>query len=92
MIFKKASIVTKIVVVALLVYGIITIFSLVEKIGDVQAQKELLKTEAQELEIHNAELRYFVENSTDDDVIAAVARDELGLIKFDEKVFYDSEN
>lgn len=89
---KKAGIITKLVVIALLVYGLITLVVLVGKISDVNAEQDLLRQEAQELEIRNAELDYAIEHSTDDDVISDIARDELGLVEPDEQVFYDSDN
>ena len=89
---KKAGIITKIVVIALLIYGLVTLVVLSGKIGDIKAEQNLLRQEAQELEIRNAELDYAIEHSTDDDVISDIARDELGLVQPDEQVFYDSDN
>ena len=40
---KKASIITKIVVIALLVYGLVTLAVLMGKINDVNAEKDLLR-------------------------------------------------
>ena len=89
---KKAGIITKIVVIALLVYGLVTLVVLAGKIDDVKAEQALLSQEAQELEVQNAEMDYAIEHSTDDDVISDIARDELGLVDPDDKVFYDSDN
>lgn len=89
---KKAGIITKIVVIALLVYGLIMLAVLVGKIGEVRAEQDLLRQEAQALEIRNAELDYAIEHSTDDAVISDIARDELGLVESDEQVFYDSDD
>lgn len=89
---KKASIITKIIVIVLLAYGLITLTVLAGKIGDVQAEQDLLRQQAQDLEIHNAQLEYSIEHSTEDDVIADIAKDELGLVGSDEQVFYDSDN
>ena len=89
---KKAGIITKTVIIALLVYGLVTLAVLVGKIDDVRAEQDILRSEAQELEIRNAELDYAIEHSTDDEVISDIARDELGLVESDEKVFYDSDN
>ena len=89
---KKAGIITKIVVIALLVYGFVTLVVLMGKIDDVKAEQDLLRQEAQDLEIRNAELDYAIEHSTDDEVISDIARDELGLVDPEDKVFYDSDN
>ena len=89
---KKAGIITKIVILVLVVYAVVTIVSLQGKASAVRAEQDALRQEIAELEINNAELGYAIENKDNDDVIAGIARDELGLIGPDEKVFYDSSN
>ena len=89
---KKAGIITKIVILVLVVYAVVTIVSLQRKTSAVRAEQDALRQEIAELEINNAELEYAIENKDNDDVIAGIARDELGLIGPDEKVFYDSSN
>lgn len=89
---KKAGIITKIVILVLVVYAVVTIVSLQGKASAVRAEQDALRQEIAELEINNAELEYAIENKDNDDVIAGIARDELGLIGPDEKVFYDSSN
>ena len=89
---KKAGIITKIVILVLVVYAVVTIVSLQGKTSAVRAEQDALRQEIAELEINNAELEYAIENKDNDDVIAGIARDELGLIGPDEKVFYDSSN
>lgn len=89
---KKAGIITKIVILILFVYAAVTLVSLMGKTAQQNAESEALRQQAAELEIHNAELEYAVDNSTDDDVIADIAHKELGLVGSDEKVFYDSNN
>ena len=42
---KKAGIITKIVIIALLVYGLVTLAVLMGKINDVNAEKDLLRQE-----------------------------------------------
>ena len=89
---KKAGIITKIVILVLVVYAVVTSVSLQGKTSAVRAEQDALRQEIAELEINNAELEYAIENKDNDDVIAGIARDELGLIGPDEKVFYDSSN
>ena len=89
---KKAGIITKIVVLVLIIYAVVTLITLMGKISEVHAERDAFRQQAADIEIHNAELEYAVSNSTDDDVISDIARDELGLVGPDEKVFYDSNN
>lgn len=89
---KKAGIITKLVILVIIIYTVVSLVSIMGKTLDVLSERDALRKKAAELEIHNAELEYAVNNSTDDDVIADIARDELGLVGSDEKVFYDSNN
>mgnify|MGYP005814097693 CR=1 FL=1 len=89
---EKASIITKIIVFALVIFAAVTIVSMKAKTNDKYAENDALKQQINDMEVQNAELQYKVENSDDDDVLADVARDELGLVGPGEKVFYDSDN
>ena len=89
---KKASIITKISVFALVIFAGVTIVSIKSKTNDKTAENDALQQQINDMEVQNAELQYKVENSDDDDVLADVARDELGYVGPGEKVFYDSDN
>ena len=89
---KKASIITKIIVFALVIFACVTIVSIKSKTNDKTAENDALQQQINDMEVQNAELQYKVENSDDDDVLADVARDELGYVGPGEKVFYDSDN
>lgn len=87
----KASVISKIVIILLLLYASFTILRLRVKISDLQAEADALRQKQEELIIQNSELEYKLEHSNDDDVIADIAKDELGLIGANEKVYYDSD-
>ena len=89
---KKASIITKIIVFALVIFAGVTIVSIKSKTNDKTTENDALQQQINDMEVQNAELQYKVENSDDDDVLADVARDELGYVGPGEKVFYDSDN
>ena len=89
---KKASIITKIIVFALVIFAGVTIVSIKSKTNDKTAENDALQQQINDMEVQNADLQYKVENSDDDDVLADVARDELGYVGPGEKVFYDSDN
>ncbi len=89
---KRAGIITKIVIFALIVYASVTLINLRTQIDDARSQQQALKQQVEEIETSNAELKYEIEHSDDEDTIADVARDDLGLVAPGEKVFYDTGN
>lgn len=84
---KKASLITKLVVLALLIYLATTLLNLRGQINAARADQSGLSQQVAEQSGKNAELSDAIENSDDPDRIAAVARDKLGLVKPGEKVF-----
>lgn len=84
---KKASLITKLVVLALLIYLATTLLNLRGQINTARAEQSDLNRQVTEQSEKNAELSDAIENSDDPDRIAAVARDKLGLIKPGEKIF-----
>lgn len=89
---KKAGILTKIVVVALILYASVTLINLRTQIDDAKVEKESLQEQVEEKTASNAELQYAIDHSDDDDTIAEYAKDKLGLVMPGEQIFYDSDN
>lgn len=89
---KRAGIITKIVIFALIVYASVTLINLRAQIDAARSDQEALKAQVAEKESSNAELKYEIEHSDDNDTIADVARDNLNLVAPGEKVFYDTGN
>jgi len=89
---KRAGIITKIVIFALVVYASVTLINLRAQIDAARVQQLALKEQVTEKETSTAELQYEIEHSEDEDVIANVARDDLNLVKPGEKVFIDTGN
>ena len=87
---KRAGFFTKIVIVILLIYASVTLINLCAKIADARQTHEELAQQVAEVEVENDELRYAIENSDQDSVIADIARDKLGLVLDGEKVYYGS--
>ena len=85
----RSKLITKIIVFALIVYAGIALISLRGRIET--ARDELYETRKRvaEMEISNAELEYQIDNYGDPDVIAGIARENLGLVLPGEIVFYD---
>lgn len=90
--FKKAGIITKIVIVALLVYAAVSLVTVRSRTAALNAQTEQLQQQVTDMTQSNAELEYKIDHSEDADTIEEIARDKLGLVKPGEKIFYDMSN
>ena len=89
---KRASIFTKLVVAALMVYAVVTLIGLQERIDAGEVQNAMLAQQIEETEISNAALEYSIQNSESSDTLEDIARSKLGLVYPGEKVFYDMGN
>ena len=88
--FKKASIFTKLVIAALMVYAVISLVMVHRQTRQLQDRAATLQQQVSEMTQSNAELQYLIDHSEDDDMIESVAREKLGLVKPGEKIFYDT--
>lgn len=88
--FKKASIFTKLVIAALMVYAVISLFMVHRQTQQLQDRAATLQQQVSEMTQSNTELQYQIDHSEDDDMIESVAREKLGLVKPGEKIFYDT--
>ena len=88
--FPRSKMITKIIVFALIVYAGISLITLRGRIESAKEDLDDKRRQVLEIEISNAELEYEIENYNDPDVIAGIARSNLGLVLPGEIVFYDS--
>lgn len=86
---KKAGLLTKIVVLALLIYMSITLLDLRSQIRTAEAERDARQQAVNEQLQTNAALSGMLEQSDDPSALEDIARDRLGLVKPGEKVFYD---
>lgn len=89
---KRAGIITRLIIFALIVYASVTLINLRAQIDAARAGQETLKAMVAEKETSNAELQYKIDHSDDQETIADVARDDLNLVAPGEKVFVDAGN
>lgn len=78
---KKAGLVTKLVVLALLIGLSITLLDMRTQLQDAQAQKTALENQVQIQTQVNADLRDAVQNKDDPQRQEDIARNALGLVK-----------
>lgn len=91
MTFKRAGFLTKLVVLALLIYMAITLLELRGNIQSVQAQRDELAWQVTNQKLENQKLADAIENSDDPEMLEQVARDR-GYVEKDEVVFIDVAN
>ena len=91
MTFKRAGFLTKLVVLALLIYMAITLLNLRGKISGVQAQRDSLAWQVTNQRLENQKLADAIANSDDPEMLEQVARDR-GYVEKDEIVFIDVAN
>lgn len=84
---KKAGLLTKVVVLALLAATAIGLLNVRNQILQAQAEKEALERQVAQQAQTNADLADAVENSGDPDRQEDIARSKLGLVSPGEKVF-----
>ena len=89
--FKRAGFLTKIVVLALLIYMATALLNLRTQLQTHLEQKETLSFQVEQLAQENTRLADAIENKDDPDVLEAVARDK-GFVKAGEKLFVDVAN
>jgi cell division protein FtsL len=86
---KRAGIITKVVILALAVYAVISLISLNAQVTEARKVRDETQAEVERLAQSNAELEYEINHSDDPETIEDIARDKLGLVMPGEKIFYD---
>ena len=91
MTFKRAGFLTKIVVLALLIYMAISLLDLRKKIQDVQLLRDDLSRQVTDQRLENKKLADAIANSDDPEMLERVARDR-GYVEQRETLFIDVAN
>ncbi len=89
---KRAGIITKVILLAIVLYAAVRLAMVHSQTQDLQRQIEQLEQQSQTLTEENAALEYQIAHSDDDETKEEIARDKLGLVKPGEKIFYDTSN
>ena len=88
--FTKPAIGIVILILVLMILGAVTLVRAKTQLRDLQAQTETLRREVTQTVEENAALNYKIEPSDDPEMLEQAAREELGLVKPGDKVFYDT--
>ena len=89
--FKQAGFLTKIVVLALLIYMVTSLMDLRGQIQATQSQRDTLAQQVADQRLENQELADAIEHSDDPEMLERVAR-EKGYVKQNEVLFFDVAN
>ncbi len=90
--FQKASLVTKLLVLILVVYATVTLVRLQDQLTAKEAEEAALSQELEAIGQENQRLEQAIDQLDTDEGIAAVARKKLGMIQRNQIVFYDVGN
>ena len=88
--FRSAGWLTALVIAGLMAYGCITLMNMKSKVADAAKTEAQLQTQVDTILETNASLKYAIDNQDDPDTIEDIARDKLGLVMPDERIFYDA--
>ena len=90
--FKRASLLTKLLILVLVVYATVTLVSLQNQVAEKNAEAEALESSIAATEQENQRLQQAVDALGTDEGVEEVARRKLGLVAEGEIVFYDVGN
>lgn len=89
---RKSSLITKLVILALMVYAVATIMTLQPQINALNAEREKLSAKVADVEQENLELQEDIAAMDTDEAVIEIARERLNLVEDGEMVFIDSGN
>jgi cell division protein FtsL len=84
----KSSLWTKILIFVLILGLGSQLYRLSNEIRSAQADQALLTAQVEQLRQENTSLAQDIENGDNEELLEKIAREELGLVKPDEKIFY----
>lgn len=87
--FKKAGLLTKLLILVMVIYAAYNIATVQVNIADARRNLDTLTQEVEDAQQVNARLNYEIEHKDDPETIEQIARAKLGLVKPGEKIFYD---
>lgn len=87
---RKSSLITKLVLLAILLYAVATVAALQPKLEQLKQQRSTLRDEIAELEDANAQLQEDSSALGTDDSVRKLARERLNLLEDGDRIFIDS--
>ena len=87
---RRFSLITKLILLAVMAYAVVTIVSLQPKINTLRAENEALSDEILALEQDNAALQEDIEALGSDDSVMKIARERLNYVLDGEIIYINS--
>ena len=85
---KKVGLLGRILLILILAYMVYALISVRQEISAARAEVELLTEQLAEQEQYNTELSNAIENRDNPDFVEDIAREKLGLVSPNDRVFY----
>ena len=89
---RKSSLITKLLILALMIYAAATIMTLQPQISELNAKKDALSAQVADAQQANLELQEDIAAMDNDEAVIEIARERLNLVEDGEMVFIDSGN
>ena len=86
----KSSLITKLVILAVMVYAIVTIVTLQPKISALKEDRTALDADVAALQQANLELQEDIDALGTDEAVIEIARERLNLVSDGEVIYIDS--
>ncbi len=87
---RKSSLITKLILLTLMVFAIVTIVRIRPQITEAQQQRDALAEQVQAAQQKNRELQQDIDQLGTDEAVRKIARERLNLVGDGEIVFIDS--
>ena len=87
---QGVGILTIIVLAGLIAYAFVTLSSMRSQVNEAARTQQELQDRIEQLQEENYDLQYALDHQNDPETIGDIARDKLGLVMPDERIYYDA--
>ena len=86
---RKSSLITKLIILAVVIYAVVTIVALQPKIDTLKSESDTLNQEVLALQESNQSLQHDIDTMNTEEGIMKIARERLNLVTDGEWIFID---
>lgn len=87
---RGVGILTIIVLAGLIAYACFTLSNMRARVSEASRTQQELETEIEQLQEEIYDLQYAIDHQNDAETISDIAREKLGLVMPDERIYYDA--